>query len=80
MRECIGQEENGKERQGGEWEGDTGRGQTLWGHVSAYSFRSNLMVTRRPRGLIRSYTSHLHVKTNPLAAVWLMERGGWNRG
>lgn len=25
----------------------SGRSQTLWGHVSGYSLRSNLMVTRR---------------------------------
>lgn len=51
MKEEFGQEEDRKERQGGEWEGMNGRGQTLQGCASSYSLRSSLMVTGRQRGL-----------------------------
>lgn len=44
MREDLGQEGDGKERQGGEWEGKTGRSQTLQGCVS-------LRATRGQKGL-----------------------------
>lgn len=44
MREDLGQEGDGKERQVGEWEGKTDRSQTLQGCVS-------LRATRGQRGL-----------------------------